>query len=328
MPKAHMPRSGSMQYWPRKRAKRAYARVRSWAAGKEPKLMGFAGYKAGMSHISFTDPRKSSTTKGMEITWPVTVIECPPVKVFSVRFYKKTSYGITLATEVASKPDKELARKTITPKSIKKKLEGLKPEDYDDIRLLVYTQPKLTGIGKKKPEMLEMAIGGSIQERFDFAKANLGKEISVEDVFAEGQQLEAHAITRGKGFQGALKRFGIGKKAHKSEKGTRTPGSLGPWCGQGHIMYRVAHAGKMGFHTRTEYNKVIMKIGKEPKEINPKDGFIGYGMVKSPYLLIKGSVQGPAKRIIRLNQSIRPNKKLEMPVPEISYVSVASKQGR
>ncbi|MBW2999343.1 50S ribosomal protein L3, partial [Candidatus Woesearchaeota archaeon] len=76
-----MPRSGSMQYWPRKRAKRAYARVRSWAAGKEPKLLGFAGYKAGMSHISFTDPRKSSTTKGMEITWPVTIIECPPVKV-------------------------------------------------------------------------------------------------------------------------------------------------------------------------------------------------------------------------------------------------------
>ena len=45
MPKAHKPRSGSMQFWPRKRAKKAYAKIRSWAKVDGIKLLGFAGYK-------------------------------------------------------------------------------------------------------------------------------------------------------------------------------------------------------------------------------------------------------------------------------------------
>ena len=78
MPNKRSPRKGSMQFWPRKKAKRAYARVNSFAQEKEPKLLGFAGYKAGMSHLLVEDNRKTSTTKGEDIFCPVTIIECPP----------------------------------------------------------------------------------------------------------------------------------------------------------------------------------------------------------------------------------------------------------
>ena len=100
MPNIRKPRSGSMQFWPRKRAKRVYARVRSWLSKKEPGMLGFAGYKVGMADIIITDNSKASLTKGHDIIWPVTIVECPPMKVASARFYKKTVHGKKVATEV------------------------------------------------------------------------------------------------------------------------------------------------------------------------------------------------------------------------------------
>ena len=325
MPTIRKPRKGSLQFWPRKRSKRQYARVRSWAQIKEAKPLGFAGYKVGMTHAMINDNRKTSLTTGEEIFCPVTIIECPPIKTVSIRFYKKTKNGLKLVSEVfADKVDKELGRKIIIPKKVEKKIEDIK--DFDSIRLLVYTQPKLAGI-KKKPEIFEIALGGNKEEQLKYAQEKLGKEINIDGVFTAGQQLDVHAITKGKGFQGAVKRFGIGLKSHKTEKSRRTPGSLGPWKGQGHIMWKVAYAGKMGHHLRTEYNKWLIKIGLKPEEINQKGGFLKYGVIKNPYILVKGSIIGPVKRLIRFNYPIRQSKKIPAEAPIISYLSLESKQG-
>ncbi|MBL7055238.1 50S ribosomal protein L3 [Candidatus Woesearchaeota archaeon] len=325
MPTIRRPRKGSLQFWPRKRNKRSYARVRSWAKLKEVKLLGFAGYKVGMTHAMINDNRKTSLTKGTEIFCPVTIIECPPIKTASIRFYKNTQNGLKLVSEIFSeKVDKELGRKIIIPKKINKKIEDIK--DFDEIRLLVYTQPKLAGI-KKKPEIFEMGLGGKKEEQLKYAQEKLGKETDINDIFTAGQQVDIHAVTKGKGVQGAVKRFGIGLKNHKAEKGRRAPGSLGPWKGQGHIMWKVAHAGKMGYHLRTEYNKLLIKIGSKPEEINQKGGFLKYGIVKNPHILIKGSIFGPAKRLIRFNHATRKNKKIPTEAPVISYLSLESKQG-
>jgi len=324
MPTTRKPSSGTMQFWPRKRAKRDVARIRSWANIKDAKLLGFAGYKAGMTHLMIIDNKAKSPTKGQEIAVPATVIECPPIKVASVRFYKKNN-GYHLVGEVlANNFDKELARKIPLPKKVAKKIEDIK--DFDEVRLVVYTQPKLTGIGKKKPEIIEIAIGGSKDEQLAYAKEKLGKEIYVKDVFSEGQQVDTHAITKGKGYQGPIKRFGISKKSHKTEKGVRTPGSLGGWCGQGHFMWRIAHAGQMGYHQRTEYNKWVIKIGDKPNEINPSGGFVHYGIIRNQYIILKGSVAGPPKRLIQLTYPIRPNKKIPTEAPTISYINLESKQ--
>lgn len=323
MGKKIAPRHGSLQYWPHKRAKRPYTRVRSYAEFKEPKILGFAGYKAGMTHIMLTDNSPNSLTKGNDISCPVTVIECPPLKVASVRFYKKNLSKVVLATEILSdKLDKELARKIRIPKKITKKFEDIK--DFDEVRLLVYTQPKIAGIGKKKPEIFEVGIGGSKEEALAYAKENLGKEIAVSDALAEGQQIDAHAVTKGKGYQGAVKRFGINLRARKSEKTKRGVGSLGPWKAQAHIMWKIPAAGKHGFFTRTEFNKWLLKIGKEPKEINVKGGFLRYGELKTDYVLLKGSIPGSEKRLIRMNYAIRPNHKVPSNAPTITYTSLES----
>jgi len=328
MPRARKPRAGSMQFWPRVRARQTYARIRNWVPSKESKPLGFAGYKVGMTHLLINDNRQQSLTKGTEIFCPVTIVECPPIKTASIRFYKNTPYGLKLVSELfAEQLAKELERKITIPKKKSKENVADKPTtDFDFIRLLCYTQPSLTNIGKQKPEVFEIAIGGNKEQQMDYAKEKLGKEISINDVFKEGQQLDAHSLTKGKGFQGPVKRFGVQLRQHKSEKSRRNPGTLGAWRAQGHIMWRVAHAGKMGYHLRTEYNKWLIKIGNKAEEINAKGGFLHYGVVKNTFILVKGSVAGAQKRLIRFTEATRPGKNIPE-APQITYTSTESKQG-
>ncbi|MEA3347310.1 MAG: 50S ribosomal protein L3, partial [Candidatus Auribacterota bacterium] len=171
--------------------------------------------------------------------------------------------------------------------------------------------PGLTGIGKKKPEVFEVALGGKKEEKLNAAKELLGKEVSLKDIFKNGQLLDIHAITKGKGMLGPVKRFGIALKSHRSEKARRNPGSLGGWKGQAHFMYRIAHAGQMGYHQRTGYNKRILKMGEKDDGINPKSGFKHYGLIKNSYIMVKGSVMGPSKRLIRFNNATRLNVRLK-----------------
>lgn len=303
-----------MQYWPRKRAKKPHARVRSWAKADTP-MLGFAGYKVGMAHVMVTDNRKTSITKGETIAVPVTIIECPDLIIAGVNAYKNGNIATTVI-----KPNKLLKRRLRVNKGQSFELieEGL--ENFTELRALVQTQPHKTGIGKKTPEIFEVALSGSVKDQFDFIKKKLGKEVSVSDVLKEGQQIDIHAVTKGKGFQGSVKRFGVSLRSHKSEKTKRGPGSLGPWEGQAHIMYRVAYPGQHGYHTRTMHNSWILKINA--KNINPAGGFQNYGLVKSSHVLVKGSVPGARKRLLKLTSAIRPSKKIPESAPVIERIIV------
>ncbi len=325
MAKTGKPRSGSMQYWPRKKAKKPLARVRSWISGKDTKALGFAGYKIGMTHIEIIDNHPNSMAKGKELIFPVTVIECPPLKVFGLRLYKTTDNKKLAVDDVLSENlDKEVLKKITSPKKTVKKIDDSKV--FDNISLLVHTQPKLTRIGKKKPEIFEIALSGNKDDQLNYAKERLGKELKVTDVLKEGQQVDAHAITKGKGNQGPVKRFGVGLTSHKSEKTRRGPGSLGPWCGQGKIMWRVAYSGQVGYHQRTEYNKWVVSISEDIKAVNPKGGFLRYGDIKNTYILVKGSIPGASKRLIKFTDPIRPNKNIIAEAPKIEFICTESKQ--
>jgi large subunit ribosomal protein L3 len=331
MSNVRKPRRGSMAYWPRKRASRSYPRIRQWSNQHFDKanLLGFAGYKVGMTHLLGIDNKKTSPTKEEEVGMPVTVVECPPLKILSARFYKKNAYGFFVAKDIMFKLSKDLVRTISVSKKTQdaKELEQINPDDYAEITVVVYTQPRLSGIGKKKPEIFEMKLGGANKDKLEFIKAHADKEISFDQVFREAQTVDTHGITKGKGIQGPVKRFGISLKQAKTEKGRRQPGSRGAWCAQQHTMYRTAYSGQTGYHQRTELNKQIVKIGSKADEINPKDGFVHYGKVKTTYVLIKGSVQGTKKRLIIMTQPVRPPKK-EAPLPTITHISLQSKQGR
>jgi len=331
MSNTRKPRRGSMGVWPRKRASRSYPRIRKWSNQSFDKasLLGFAGYKAGMTHIVGINNQKTSPTKDEEIAMPVSVVECPPLKILSARFYKTNAYGFYVSTDFMFKPSKDIMRTISMPKKIHdaKELEGINPDDYSQITVLVYTQPRLAGVGKKKPEIIEMKLGGSNNDKLDFIKAHVDKDIFFEEVFKESQMVDVRGVTKGKGIQGPVKRFGISLKQHKTEKGQRAPGSRGAWCAQQHTMYRTAYAGQMGYHQRTQLNQQIVKIGAKPEEINPKDGFLHYGNIKTTFVLIKGSVQGTKKRLVIFTQPVRKVRK-EWPAPTITHISLQSKQGR
>jgi len=112
-------------------------------------------------------------------------------------------------------------------------------------------------------------------------------------------------------------------KSHKSEKKRRSPGNLGAFTPR-KTDWRVPQHGQHGYHKRTDYNKLVSHIGSDPKEINQMGGIKQYGELKNDYVLIKGSVSGPAKRLIMLTKNIRGKKTLN--APEIISVSQSSKQ--
>lgn len=329
MAKIHRPRHGSLQFWPRTKAKRPYARVKAWASSKKVNLLGFAGYKAGMTHIGVKDTRPNSITKGETIIWPVTVVECPSIKIFSLRFYKKTPYGLKVISElVNNKLDKDLNRRIGLSKKqdfdVKLKQVSSKLDQFDDLKVAVYTQPSKTGIGKKKPELFEMGVGGNtVKEKFDYLSGLLNKEIKVSDIMKTGSKVDVHSVSKGKGFQGAVKRFHVQLLQHKAEKKRRT-NVFGPSV-PSKIIWGMIMPGRMGFNLRTEYNKDLVFIGNKPENVNPKGGFLHYGLVKNDYVLIKGSVPGHVRRLITFTEPIRSSKGFGQSI-EVQYISQESKQ--
>ncbi|MBN2250565.1 MAG: 50S ribosomal protein L3 [Candidatus Altiarchaeota archaeon] len=328
MAKRNRPRRGSLAYKPRKRAKKQTPRTRSWAASEEAKPLGFAGYKAGMTHVMAVDNNKNSSTSGLEVFIPVTIIDTPPMRVIAVRAYRKGYLRKETETDVlASNLGADIKRKVSMPEKIDTE-KGLKEieENIDkirDIRLVVQTQPRLTTLEKKKPDIMEIALGGETKDKLEFAKKTLGKEITMDEVFTKNNYIDVMAVTKGKGYEGVIKRIGTRIQPRKTGKGRRHGGTGGAWT-PARKLWLWPLPGQLGYHTRTEYNKLILDIGKEGKEITPKGGFINYGSVGGQYVLLYGSVPGPSKRLIRLNASKRSKK---TPSYEITQVDQSSKQG-
>jgi len=329
----HRPRRGSLAYSPRKRARSEVPRIRSWSDSEKPKVAGFAGYKAGMTHVMMIDDRPKSLTEGMEISVPVSVLEVPPMSVAAVRVYEKYNGGLRPAGEAWAEdyiPD--LSRALTVPRSSRgTSLEDLQSmlDQMAELRVIAYTNPRLvTGIPKKVPDVMEMPIaGGSMAERFELAKSLLGQQVPVTSVFSPGDLVDVVAVTKGKGTQGPVKRWGIAvqKRKHARTGKKRHVGNLGPWH-PSRISWRVPQLGQTGYHQRTEYNKRIMLIGEGGSEIDPDGGFPGYGSVRNKYVLLKGSLPGPVKRLVRMKHAVRPGMNV-VKGPELISVSRASKQG-
>ena len=302
MAKLSRPRRGSLQYWPRKRAKKILPSV-NWKSisekNNEKKLLGFIGYKVGMASAQVKDLTSDSMTKNKKIVIPATIIECPPLKIFSVRFYKNK---LPVSDVLSENIDKELRRKVKIPKKISKKIDDVK--DFDDLKFIVYSTVKRTGI-KKTPDILEIAVGGSKEDKIAFAKEHLNKEIKADSVFEKMQLVDIRGTTKGKGLEGAVKRFGIGLKQHKSEKGRRRAGSLGPWH-PARVTFRAPQAGQLGMFTRAIYNSKVIGVGSiNEQNINPKSGFKNFGNIRTDYIILSGSVQGPPKHQVVLTQPLR-----------------------
>jgi large subunit ribosomal protein L3 len=175
---------------------------------------------------------------------------------------------------------------------------------------------------------MEIKIGGAdLKKMFEFAQGILGKEVALSNVIQAGAYADITAITTGKGTNGAVKRWGISLRKRKHSVGgkERHLGTLGPWNPH-HVRWQVPQIGQLGFQQRTEFNKRILKISEDASEITPAGGFLHYGVLKNPYILVKGSIPGPVKRLIRIRPAIRQGEHV-VRMPAIQFVSTQSKQG-
>lgn len=300
----HSPVRGSRAYWHRSRAERLVPRMRSF---KNFPISGIAGYKVGMTHAIIVDDSESPT-KGQEIFTPVTVVEIAPILVYSIVYLKKEQFGSRVLGEETFKPSKELS-KYFNIKETKPITEDLKKQ-ATEVRLHLATMPWKIGL-KKTYDLFEIGLGGTLEEKLEKAKNTLGKEMSTSEIFSEGDYLDIVAVTKGKGWQGVVKRFGVALNPHKATKARRHGGSLGGET-QAKVEYTIPRAGQMGFHRRTERNKRILAISKEAEKFTPKGGFVNGKALKGEFMLLQGSIPGPALRFLRLNKNHTAQKKAEV----------------
>jgi large subunit ribosomal protein L3 len=332
--KVNAPKRGSLSYLPKGRAASQTGRIRYWPAlnAAAPSLLGFMGYKAGMTHVFMVEDKQGSPDFGKEVAKPATVIDTPPVTIIAIRAYTRTPYGLKTLTETWMKnPPKDINRLTTPPNNPDPENGIKKIEDnlahISEFRVLAATQPRLAGVPKKKPELVEIKVdGATIKEQIEYAKPLLGKTLSITEVFKEGVYIDVIAVSKGKGVQGVIKRWGVKIRDRKSRKMKRGVATLGPWNPH-RVLYTVPRSGQMGYHQRTEYNKRILKIGTDGTEVTPKGGFLRYGPIRGTYAILNGSVPGPAKRLIRFRTPARAPRRAPEAPPKIMDISLQSPQG-
>ena len=119
----------------------------------------------------------------------------------------------------------------------------------------------------------------------------LGQEIKA-DIFAAGEKIDATAISKGKGFQGAIKRHGQsrGPMAHGS-KFHRHAGSNGSSSDPSHVFKGKKMPGHMGSKKVTVQNLEIVKVD-----------------VENNLLLVKGAVPGPKKAMVTIKETVKSGK--------------------
>ena len=152
--------------------------------------------------------------------------------------------------------------------------------------------------GVNKAQMGHFAKAGVSGKRFvkefkfeNAAEYNLGDVIKA-DIFAEGDKIDATAISKGKGFQGAIKRLGQsrGPMAHGS-KFHRHQGSNGSATTPGRVFKGKGMPGQMGNKKITTQNLEIVKVD-----------------VENNLILVKGAVPGPKKSLVTLKETVKANK--------------------
>jgi large subunit ribosomal protein L3e len=183
--------------------------------------------------------------------------------------------------------------------------------------------------------------GGTIAEKVDYGYKFFEKAIPVDAVFQKDEMIDVIGVTRGHGYEGVVTRWGVTRLPRKTHRGLRKVACIGAWH-PARVSYTVARAGQNGYHHRTEMNKKVYKIGKvgqesfkamtefdrTDKDITPMGGFAHYGIVKDDYIMLKGCVMGPKKRVITLRQSLyKQTSRSALEEIKLKFVDTSSKFG-
>lgn len=188
---------------------------------------------------------------------PVTVVEALPCVVTQIKTMEKDGYE---AVQLA------VGRKTA--KHTTKALQG-----------------HLTKSGFKEsfPRIMREFNG------FNLTELQLGAEVKL-DIFSEGEKVSVTGVSKGKGFQGVVKRHGfggIGETSHGQSDRPRSPGSVGGSSYPSRVFRGQRMAGRMGGDRVTVKNLRVVRLDKE-----------------SNVIFIKGSIPGPTNSFIEIRKTL------------------------
>ncbi|KAA8495890.1 60S ribosomal protein L3 [Porphyridium purpureum] len=362
--KFERPRHGSLGFLPRKRCRRSHGKVKTFPKddpSKKCALTAFPVYKAGMTHVVRDVDKPGSKVHKKEVVDAVTILEAPPVVVVGLVGYVETPRGLrALKTVFAEHLNDEFRRVCYKNwyKSKKKAFTKYAKAKYGEkgnvtqdiemikkhcqiVRVLVHTQMRKLKLRQKKAHVMEIQVnGGSVSDKLEFAQGLFEKTVPVDAVFSKDEMIDAIGITKGKGFEGVITRWGVTRLPRKTHRGLRKVACIGAWH-PARVSYQTPRAGQNGYHHRTQINLKVFRVGKgedtknaitdfdlTEKAITPMGGFPHYGRVNEDFVMIRGSCVGIRKRMVVLRKSLIPQtSRNALEEINLKFIDTSSKMG-
>jgi len=159
---------------------------------------------------------------------------------------------------------------------------------FGDVKIKNVIKPKKGHFDKSKVEPKRFLREFRVDNIDDY---EVGQKIGV-DIFQAGEKVDVTGISKGKGFQGSIKRHGHarGDMSHGS-KFHRLRGSLGASAGVGKVVKGTKAHGHMGNEKVTVLNLEVVRVDADKNVI-----------------LLKGAVPGPKKGLVKIREAVRKNK--------------------
>jgi len=362
--KFECPRHGSLGFLPKKRTKHHFGKIKSFPkddAKKDCHLTAFMGYKAGMTHIVRTSDKPGSKIDKKDIVEAVTILECPPMVCIGFVGYVETPRGQRALTTVFAQHIADEAKRRFYKNWYKSKKKAFTKyaKNYESgnvqeqiarakkycqtIRMIVHTQISKVKLAQKKAHIKEIQVnGGSVEQKVDFCTGLFEKEVRVSEVFEKDEMVDTLSVTKGRGIDGVITRWGVTRLPRKTHRGLRKVACIGAWH-PARVQFQVPRAGQNGYHHRTEINKKIYKVGKNLKDekfggqtsndltekaITPMGGFPHYGEINEDWLMVKGSVGGTRKKVITIRKSLlTQTKRNALEEITLKFIDTSSKIG-
>jgi large subunit ribosomal protein L3 len=162
-------------------------------------------------------------------------------------------------------------------------------DGYDAVQL-AFGETTAKKLNKPKRGLLNKASVGNLRHlkefRGDPGELQVGAEVKVDSVFKPGQRVKVSGVSKGKGFQGTIKRhnFHRGPVSHGSHN-VRAPGSIGASADPARVFKGIRGPGQMG-------NKRVTQRGLEVVDVRAEENL----------LLLRGSVPGPKGSVVEIRR--------------------------
>ena len=162
-------------------------------------------------------------------------------------------------------------------------------DGYDAVQL-AFGETTAKKLNKPKRGLLNKASVGNLRHlkefRGDPGELQVGAEVKVDSVFEPGQRVKISGVSKGKGFQGTIKRhnFHRGPVSHGSHN-VRAPGSIGASADPARVFKGIRGPGQMG-------NKRVTQRGLEVVDVRGEENL----------LLLRGSVPGPKGSVVEIRR--------------------------